>query len=161
MADLHEDNPESVWKIVKKVRTAMFITRKGDDLETRPLQAIPEEEAGRILFMTDSKDIISEVGANSRVLLSFADEGGNNYAAIDGQAAVENDRAKIKELWNPAAKAYWDGPDDPSIRIIAVTPQHARYWDAPGKLVTSIAMLAGAVTGKPPGVGKAGDVRLN
>ena len=63
--------------------------------------------------------------------------------------------------WTPWAQAFWDSPEDPSIRIIEVTPHRARYWDAPNRIATMIAMLAGAVTGKQPEIGKSGDVQLN
>lgn len=161
MSDAQENNPETVWKIVKKVGVAMLVTHKDDEFEGRPLQAFAEPEAGRILFMTDSQHVIDEVNANSGVMLSFANTGGNDWAAIDGDARVTNDRAKIKELWTPWAEAFWDSPEDPSIRIIEVTPHRARYWDAPNRIATMIAMLAGAVTGKAPELGKSGDVQLN
>jgi general stress protein 26 len=111
--------------------------------------------------MTDSEHVISEVSADKRVLVSFADSGGNNFAAIDGDASVKNDRAKIKELWSPWAEAFWASPEDPAIRIIEVIPHRARYWDAPNKVATSIAILASAVTGAPPSLGKSGDVEMS
>lgn len=160
MPETRDNNPEAVWKIVKKVGVAMVVTHKDHEFEGRPLQAFAEPENGRILFMTDSQHVIDELAANPHVLLSFANTGGNDFAAIDGEAEVKNDRAKIKELWTPWAEAFWDSPEDPSIRIIDVTPHRARYWDAPNRMATMIAMLAGAVTGKPPGLGKSGDVQL-
>ena len=161
MSGAKDNDPEAVWKIIKKVRIAMLVTQNEDAYEGRPLSAYAEPEAGRILFMTDSENVISEVGAEKSVLLSFADPGGNDFAAIDGDASVVNDRAKIKELWTPWAEAFWDGPEDPAIRIIEVIPRRARYWDAPNKIATSIAMLAGAVSGKTPSLGKSGDVEMS
>jgi general stress protein 26 len=142
---------------MEKVGVSMLITRGGDKLDGRPLQAYPDRDAGLIFYMTDSQHVLEQVGADGRVLLSFADKGGNNYAAIDGTAAISNDRAAIKRLWTVWAEAFWEGPEDPAIRIIAVTPEHARYWDAPSAAVTTIAMLAGIVTGTQPQLGKSGD----
>lgn len=160
MGDMHENDPAAVWKVIEKVGISMLITRDGEALEGRPLQAYPDEEAGLIYFMTDSQHVLDQITADARVLLSFADKGGNNFASIDGQAAISNDRAKIKELWTVWAEAFWESPEDPGIRIVTVTPQHARYWDAPNAVVTTIAMVAGIVTGKQPKLGKAGDVQL-
>lgn len=42
----HEDNPDTAWKLIRKIGTAMFITRDGDGLEGRPLQAYPDKDAG-------------------------------------------------------------------------------------------------------------------
>lgn len=42
MADYnHEDNPEAAWKLVKKIGTAMFVTRDGDELEGSRCRLIP------------------------------------------------------------------------------------------------------------------------
>lgn len=156
----NENDPSQVWEVVEKVGIAMIITRDGDKLEGRPMQARPDQDAGVIYFMTDGETVLRQIGADQRVMLSFADKGGQNYASIDGAATIENDRAKIKELWTPWAKAFWDSPDDPKIRVLVFRPEHARYWDAPNALVTSVVMLASAVSGKKPELGKSGEVTL-
>jgi general stress protein 26 len=146
----HENDPDKVRAIVNNVRIAMFVTRTRHIFEERPLSAFPEPEAGRILFMTDAQHLLDEVAANPGILLSFADPDGNDFAAIDVDAVVRNDRAKVEELWNPWAEAFSDSPDDQAIRVIQVTAQRARCWDAPNKLAPPIATLAGALTGQPP-----------
>lgn len=110
--------------------------------------------------MTDAEHIISQVTADGRVLLSFAVAGSNDFVAIDGTVAVSKDRAKIKDLWTVWAKAFWDSPEDPKIRLLVFTPGHARYWDAPDKLVSTLAMIANVVAGTEPRLGKAGNVDL-
>lgn len=160
MSNNHENDPAAVWKLIKKIGTAMFVTRDGDGLEGRPLQAYPDHDAGLVFFMTDAEHIISQVTNDPRVLLSFAGTGSNDYVAIDGTVSVSNDRAKIKDLWTVWAKAFWDSPEDPKIRLLVFTPGHARYWDAPNKLVSTLAMVASVVAGTKPQLGKAGDVQL-
>jgi hypothetical protein len=63
---------------------------------------------------------------------------------------VQNDREKIRDLWATPAKAWWDNPDDPSIRILKVTPSSAEYWDSPGTVISYIKMAAAAVTSSNP-----------
>lgn len=160
MSETLDNDPGTVWKIMKKGGVAMVVTHRDGQFEGRPLQAFPEEDVGRVYFMTDSQHVIDKINAEPHVLLSFANVGGNDWAAIDGQAVVTHEREKIRELWTPWARAFWDSPEDPSIRVIDVTPHRARYWDAPNRMATMIAMLAGAVTGRPPSLGKSGDVEL-
>lgn len=160
MADMHENDPAKVWELAKRIGTAMFVTRDGDGLEARPLQAYPDRDAGVVYFMTDAERVISQVTTDARVLLSFADNAGNDFVSIDGRVQVSNDRDKIRDLWNVWAKAFWDGPDDPAIRLITFNPESARYWNAPNKLVATVAMMAGIVTGKQPKLGTAGDVKM-
>jgi len=73
---------------------------------------------------------------------------------VTGEASVSSDRAKIKELWNPWAKAWWDSPDDPNICILKVTPTQAEYWDTPGKIINTIKMAVAAATGNRPEIGE-------
>jgi hypothetical protein len=61
MADNHENNPDAVWKLIKKIGTAMFVTRDGEGLEGRPLQGHPDQASGGIFFMTDAEHIIKQV----------------------------------------------------------------------------------------------------
>lgn len=156
----NEIDASKVWEVVEKVGVAMVITRDGELLEGRPLQARPDEDAGVIYFMTDGETVLEQIAADPRVMLSFADKGGQNYASIDGSATIKNDRAKIKELWTPWAKAFWDSPEDPAIRVLVFQPEHARYWDAPNAVVTSFVMLAAALSGKEPKLGSSGEVNL-
>jgi general stress protein 26 len=66
---------------------------------------------------------------------------------------VSNDRERIKELWSTPAKAWWDSPDDLSIRVLKVTPSFAEYWDSPGTIVSYIKMAAAAVSNTKPDMG--------
>ena len=79
---------------------------------------------------------------------------------VNGRAAISNDRDRIKELWSPFAKAWWDSPEDPDIRVLTVTPERAEIWDAPGKIISAAVMLTAAVTGGKPAVGEHGSVRM-
>ena len=73
---------------------------------------------------------------------------------FSGKATISNDRDRIRDLWSPFAKAFWDSPDDPGIRVIRMTPEDAELWDSPGRIVSTVSMLTSAVTGKSPKVGE-------
>jgi general stress protein 26 len=77
-----------------------------------------------------------------------------NFVSLVGRATVSNDRAKIKELFGTPAKAWWDSPDDPAIRVLKVTPIDAQYWDSPGKVRSYIRMAAAAVSDTRPALGR-------
>lgn len=92
------------------------------------------------------------------MIVSF--QKGASYVVVHGKAAALDDKAKIADIWTAFDKAWWDGPDDPRIRLIAVTPGKAEYWESPGKLVAYADMLVSAATGKKPHTGEHGSVRL-
>jgi general stress protein 26 len=82
------------------------------------------------------------------------DTSGQNYVSLAGRAEISRDPTKIRELWGTPAKAWWNSPDDPNIRVITVTPIAAEYWDAPGKTAAYIKMATAAATGTRPNMGE-------
>jgi general stress protein 26 len=157
----HDDHVERVWELAKRIGIAMFVTWDGKEQRARPLAATVEKDEGAVYFLTDvngEKD--TQIAEYPHVSISFADHKHSKYVALSGKATVSNDRAKIKELWNPFAKAWWDSPEDPAIRVIKVVPHDAELWDSPGRIVTTISMLAAAVTGRSPKIGENAKVVL-
>lgn len=157
----HADHVDRVWELAERIGVAMFVTWDGENQRARPLAAHIEKEEGAVYFLTDvhgAKD--DQVEEFPHVSVNFADHKRSKYVALSGVATVLNDREKIKDLWSPFAKAWWDSPEDPAIRVIKLVPKDAEFWDSPGRIVTSISMLAAAVTGKTPKIGENAKVVL-
>lgn len=152
---------DRVWRLMTKIGFCMLSTHDGEDIRARPMAAHLDRDENAIYFLTDAeshKD--DEIEARPQVGLAFADAGDQKYVSVSGRATVSNDRAKIKELWSPAAKAWWDSPDDPSIRLLKVVPKDAQYWDSPGTVVAYVKMMAAAVTNTRPAMGDSAKVRM-
>ena len=148
------DDTIRVWELMEKIGFCMFTSMDGEELRSRPMAAYVERDENRILFLTDAeshKD--EEVAARPNVNLAFADAGSHSYVSLTGRARVSNDREKIREIFNVPAKAWWDSPEDPSIRLLIVTPHDAQYWDSPGKIRSYIKMAAAAVSSARPEMG--------
>ena len=157
----HDDHVDRVWELAKRIGIAMFVTWDGENQRARPLAATVEKKEGAIYFLTDvNGDKDEQVSEFPMVSVTFSDHKHSKYVALTGKATVSNDRAKIKDLWSPFAKAWWDGPEDPAIRVIKVVPNDAELWDSPGRIVTTISMLAAAVTGRSPKIGENAKVVL-
>lgn len=157
----HDDHVARIWELAKRIGIAMFVTWDGKEQRARPLAATVEKDEGAIYFLTDingEKD--EQVTEFPHVSVSFADHKHSKYVALSGRATISNDRAKIKALWTPFAKAWWDSAEDSAIRVIKVVPQDAELWDSPGRIVTTISMLAAAVTGRSPKIGENAKVVL-
>ena len=155
------EHVERVWELAKRIGTAMFVTWDGEEQRARPLAATVEKDEGAIYFLTDvhgEKD--EQIVEFPHVSISFADHKASKFVALSGTATVSHDREKIRDLWSPFAKAWWDSPEDPSIRVIKVIPRDAEFWDSPGRIVTTISMLAAAVTGRTPKIGENAKVTL-
>lgn len=147
-------NVDRAWELMKKIGFAMLVTRDGDKLRARPMSAYLQRDENAIYFLADArrhKD--EEIAQNPSVNLSFADAGSQKYVSVTGIAAVSNDRARIKELFSTAAKAWWNSADDPNIRILKITPDDAEFWDAPGSMISYVKMATAAMTGTRPDIG--------
>ncbi len=158
----HEDDDlGKVWKLVEKIGFCMLTTQSGSDLRARPMSAHAEEIENAIYFLTDvasHKD--DEIARHPNVCLAFADSKGQKYVSISGTAEVQNDHEKIHDLWATPAKAWWDSADDPSIRVLKITPSSAEYWDSPGTVISYIKMAAAAVSSSRPDMGDNAKVEM-
>jgi len=164
----HEENhktPEEyakrAWELIDKIKFALFTTWDGSKQAQWPLSAMPDRDGEVIEFLVSIKSNKYEhLDQYPAVTLGFADTGGAKYVVVNGHAQLTNDRARIKELFSPFAKAWWDNADDPDIRLLTVTPERAEIWDSPGKLIATAVMLGAAVTGAKPPVGDHGAARM-
>ncbi|HET9396855.1 MAG TPA: pyridoxamine 5'-phosphate oxidase family protein [Nitrospiraceae bacterium] len=156
------DDVARVWDLMEKISFCMLATWNGSELRSRPMDARVRRKENVIYFLTDvrhQKD--DEVSRFPKLNLAFADTDAMKYVSLSGEAEMSNDRAKIKELWEPTAKAWWDSSDNPNIRLLTVTPADAEYWDSPGKTISMVKMLVAAATGAKPDVGKNDKVAMH
>jgi general stress protein 26 len=150
---------DRVWELSKSIGTALLTTWDGKEQSMRPMSAKVErnESAVHFLAAVDSPPV-QHIERFDAVVLGFTES--KKCVTLNGHARISNDRAKIKELWTPFAKAWWDSAEDPRIRVITVTPDHAELWDSPGSLIASAIMLTAAATGTKPAVGDHAKVAL-
>ena len=165
---------DKAWNLAEKIRIGLFTTWDGTQQRIRPLSAHVDRDAHAIYFLIGADGgttlaeatsappltLAQQIEKSPTVAVAFADPGASDYVSITGEAEVSNDRARIKELWSPFAKAWWDGPDDPQIRLVTVRPDNAEIWEGPSKLIAYAVMLTAAATGAKPPVGEHGAVRL-
>lgn len=145
---------DRIWEVAESIGVCMFVTWDGERQRARPVQARVAQEEDAIYFLTDvsgAKD--DQITEFPIVTLAFADTHGNKYLSVTGKAKVSNDRAKIKELFSAFDKAWWDSENDPAIRLITFRPEDAEIWDGTGRIWSSVAMIAAAVTGAKPKLG--------
>ena len=139
----------------------MFVTWDGEYNRARPLSARVHRDEDVIYFLVNDDSAKNEQLAKyPKVTLAWSDSSRYKYVTVSGQAAVTNDREKIKQLWEKTDEAWWDSSDDPEIRLITFTPDEGELWDSPGRIVATAKMLFAAVTGAKPDVGNNAKVDL-
>jgi general stress protein 26 len=158
-----EEDLDKVWSLMERIHVCMLVTMEGDVHRARPMGPRVHRNDNAIYFLTDDQSPkIEAIAAQPSVCLTFADPGGNDYVSLSGTARILNDRHVIRELWSPAASAFWDSVDDPRIRALEVTPSEAQYWLGPNALAATVMVIAAAATGaKPKDLGKNAKVEIN
>jgi general stress protein 26 len=141
-----DDNPKSpaevrdrIWELAEKIDICMFTTWDGQEQQSRPLSARVHQAEHALYFLVDeSGEKNEQLKQFPMVSCAWADNGDYKYVLISGRADLSNDRGKIAELWTKADEAWWEGADDPTIRLLTVTPERGELWDSPGKAVALV-----------------------
>lgn len=148
------NDAERVWDLMEKISICMLANWDGAELRSRPMGAFVRRKNNAVYFLTDArhhKD--DDIKQYPKVCLAFADPGNQKFVSLSGHAEVSADRTAIKELWSTPAKAWWDSPDDPNIRVLKVVPDDAQFWEGPGKVVSTVKMAVAAMSGNRPDLG--------
>lgn len=120
-------------------------------LSARPMSRQHVDDDGTLWFFSHKDSHKNEhIERDNRVQLFFSNRNSSEYLSIYGTAEVIRDPVKAKEIWSPIAKTWFhEGPEDPTLTLLKVTPEDGYYWDTKdGKLVTLLKIAAGAITGK-------------
>lgn len=153
---------EKTKKLAERINICMFCTNvDSQPFETRPMGTQKVDENGYFWFFSDAESNKNkEIGHVDHVHLIYSDAGSSEFMNVCGHATISRDKAKIDELWNDFAKAWFkEGKDDPRLTVICVKPTKAYYWDTKyGKAATMLAIAASAVTGKTMDAGVEGEL---
>jgi general stress protein 26 len=151
-----ETHLDRVWDIIERVGVCMLTTQSGAGLRARPLQARPDRTGGLIWFLTDLRSGKEhEIEAEHDVGLVFIDPDAKAYLSITARARVLRDRDKAAAIWKATDAMWWQGPDDPNVCLLRVTPLTAELWDGPAsKAVAVFEFIKSQLTGAPPNLGE-------
>jgi general stress protein 26 len=95
----------------------------------RPMTHFVDEEAGVIRFITSrTTELASEVGQGAMGHYCLVGDG--FHAWISGTISPSDDAAKLDELWNPVAAAWFTGRDDPDILLLTMPMREAELWSS-------------------------------
>ncbi|MGA7159335.1 MAG: pyridoxamine 5'-phosphate oxidase family protein [Acidobacteriaceae bacterium] len=155
-----EEGLKKIAELLKGIHIAMINTVASDgSISARPMAVQDKSFDGKLWFLTSvNSEKIDEILQDQHVTLTLASE--SKFITLKGRASLNQDRARINELWSPMYKAWFpDGQNDPNIAVLRVDVSEAEYWQASSSsLVRSARYLAAAVTGGKTSVGEAGHV---
>ena len=168
MSASNETPRQTLWRLVKDIRFAMFTTRHTNGhLHSRPMtiqnKSIDESDS-LWFFMSRRGEPVADIEAQHQVNVTFADPGSDSYVSVSGSAGVVEDTAKKQELWSAMNKAWFPGGvSDPDLALVQVKITHAHYWDVEAsKIVQLYEMAKAAMTGTTPkDLGHEAEIRIS
>jgi len=156
------EDEQTIEKLVAKASIALVTTVAEDgSLVSRPLAVQQREFDGDLWFFTEDPSAkTDQVRANDQV--NVAIQAGHGWLSISGRGSVSQDQAKIDELWNTGAEAWFEGGrQDPAVALLRVEAVTAEYWTSKAPMIVTLAKYAkAAVTGDRPNVGVSKVVEL-
>lgn len=152
LSTLDTEAVEKFSELIGDIRFAMLTTVAEDgSLRSRPMAKLGKDFDGDLWFFTeDDSGKVDEITEENHVGVSFAEPEKQKYVSVSGLARVVRDKARAKELWTPAAKAWFPkGVDDPHLALLRVRVRTIEYWDSPNSKMVQLYGFAKAVlTGK-------------
>lgn len=125
-----EEGIARIKQIIMQLGTALITTEAlNGDLHSRPMTSSQPEFDGNLWFFTNRYSTkVAEIGANSRVNVSFLDQA--SFVSLAGTARIVDDASKKRQLWQESLRAWFvGGPDDPDTTLIHVTAHSGQYWE--------------------------------
>ena len=141
-----EELEAKLWQAIKHDRTLMLGLDGTEDGHSRPMTAQFEEERGPLWFFTSSENAMVQAlgaGGSERAIAAFASKDHELFASLQGALRVDTDRAVVERLWNPFVSAWFEGKDDPKLRLLRLDPEHAQIWQNANSLMAGVKLLFG------------------
>lgn len=152
----HTSDLQTLWDLIKDIKFGMLTHRHGDgSLQGHPLTTqnkSMDENSVLYFFISQKSEMATRLRSDSKVNVSYADTGADNYVSIAGTAQFSDDAAKKEALFNPIVKAWFPGGvTDPDLALLEVRISHAEYWNAKDNKPTQLfKMVQSALTGERP-----------
>ena len=146
---------DEFWDRAEAVTAGMLDATGGERLV--PMSHYADRAANTLWFITakgtETVDAVEAGPKDSRYVLS--DNGKGLYAHLTGVLALSEDRAKLEELWNPVADAWFEGGiDDPDLRLLSFRISAGEVWVTTTSGIRFMYNVAKAkVTGDQPDMG--------
>ena len=125
---------EKLFDLVKDFDTSVLVTRSANgEMRGRPMSLAEVSKTDGIWFATSADStMVDDIASDPHVCLSMQSK--QQFVSLSGLGTVHADRQRIDQLWQATWKIWFPlGKDDPSIRLIQVTPTSGDYWDMGGK----------------------------
>ena len=141
--------------------TLMVGTESASGLEFRPLTTAAVDGRRIDILLDTDEDWVRAFNQGDLIYVTMSDTKANTWLSMRGRGSTTTNPARIDELWNPFASAYFDaGRATPGIAVLTIEVEDGRYWSAPSGRLGSLISWTKAAIGSAEGSGEHGDLKL-
>ncbi len=159
-----EEAIKKMRDLIDKAGSCFFCTSSVmDEISGSPMNVQKSDATGDLWFLSPKDSIRNlEITHDSKVTLYFQGSAHSDFLELKGKATVSFDKERIKELWDPMAKSWFEnGVDDPRISVIQFKPESGHYWDNEhGNTIAGMKLLIGVITGTNMNDTKEGSLKI-
>lgn len=148
-----EEGIKKIKELIDKASSCFFCTRgeTGFPVSCRPMSVQKTDDNANLWFLSPiDSNKNQEIATDSSVQLFFQGSAHSDFLTLSGSATINQDKEKIKELWDPILKTWFtEGVDDPRITVIKVDVEEGYYWDTKhAPAISFVKRMVGAAIGK-------------
>jgi general stress protein 26 len=127
-------NREMAEKILEDNMVGTMATIEGSKPHSRYMTFFNDN---LILYSVTSKNThkVEELSKNpfTHILIGYDGKGFlDSFLEIEGKVEISSDDAMKEKVWNKALKIWFEGPDDPNMIVLKVTPSKMRILNTKG-----------------------------
>ena len=156
---------EKFYAAIESIDTAMMTTRRQDGHMRSRAMANQKKAAGADLWFVcrEGTAKLTDLKYDQHINLTYYRNSNREWISVSGTAEVSRDRDKIRELYAPDWRAWFDDegdarhgtPDDPRMVLIGVTIHSAEFLEVnKPRPVILYELVKGLVTGNEPELGE-------
>jgi general stress protein 26 len=145
MAD-DNDPIEHLRTLTDADRVVMVATAAPRGLDARPLTVLEVDDNGACWFLVSrAADWVPALADNDEAIVTGSNPSDGSWFSATGRATVVDDVERARALWNLAANAWFEGPDDPDLVALKVEPETLSTWETPSNRLVHLVQIAKAV----------------
>lgn len=149
-----ENEHQIFWERLNGINAGMLGTCERMKLVPMSHYADPDEQS--LWFITaEGTALVRELSQGRKAAIHMVgDAAGKLWAQIEGQLELSSDRAKLDEIWNKVASAWFEeGKEDPDLRLLKFRLSAADVWPTTGGLGFLYQITKANLTGDEPDIG--------
>lgn len=135
---------ENFQNLLRDFKVAMLVTRTDrGEMRGRPMALADVGSDGNIVLVTGRNTAkVDEIAQDPHVNVTM--QSSMKFISISGTASINDDRAKIHQLWQESCRIWFPGgKDDPEIVLLQIDGSVGEYWDYSGTVGINYLIEAG------------------